>query len=174
MSCSPERTWTRSGSTRFTSSNTKATYGRSGWSIFTQAYSATAFASIEFRFSKALSTPPEVVRAPGFVRHRPGKSGEWWTSALAKEGQAIVSARDMGWGLRRRTSSGCLFTPFFTSKPVDVRTGLRLSICHGIVTAIAMDRRIKLSSKVSKDTTFHVFMPVAGESTQASAEMKPA
>ena len=61
-----------------------------------------------------------------------------------------------------------IFEPIFTTKPVRTGTGLGLSVAHGIV----LEHRGEISdeSQPGKGTTFHVWLPLALESTSAGAE----
>jgi PAS domain S-box-containing protein len=51
-----------------------------------------------------------------------------------------------------------LFTPFFTTKGVEAGSGLGLSICHDIVTALG--GRIAVESELGRGSTFRVLLPV--------------
>jgi two-component system NtrC family sensor kinase len=53
-----------------------------------------------------------------------------------------------------------LFVPFFTTKDVDVGTGLGLPVVHGIVTSHGGS--IEVSSKVGKGSSFEIQLPIAG------------
>ncbi|QRO02910.1 histidine kinase [Archangium violaceum] len=71
--------------------------------------------------------------------------------------RVLVEVSDTGCGI----SPGNLeriFSPFFTTKPVGVGTGLGLSVCHGIVTALGGD--ISVESEVGRGSTFRVSLPV--------------
>jgi PAS domain S-box-containing protein len=75
----------------------------------------------------------------------------------------VISVSDTGSGIpldvRQR-----MFTPFFTTKPVGVGTGLGLAISHRIVAS--MNGTITFDSEVGKGTTFHISLPIAGQSVQ--------
>jgi PAS domain S-box-containing protein len=68
-----------------------------------------------------------------------------------------VSVRDRGTGIAAEHLPR-LFDPFFTTKPVGHGTGLGLSVCHGIVTALG--GTITVDSKVGTGSTFTVDIPI--------------
>jgi signal transduction histidine kinase len=74
-----------------------------------------------------------------------------------------VEVRDTGTGIsvehQRR-----IFDPFFTTKPVGVGTGLGLSVCHRIITALGGE--IRVESEPGRGTSFLITLPVA-ESTSS-------
>ncbi|HEY2736250.1 MAG TPA: ATP-binding protein [Polyangiales bacterium] len=73
-------------------------------------------------------------------------------------GRAVVEVHDTGCGIPQELV-GQLFTPFVTTKPVGVGTGLGLWICHWIITAL--DGEISLDSHVGKGTSFRITLPAA-------------
>jgi CheY-like chemotaxis protein len=79
-------------------------------------------------------------------------------------GRVLVEIADTGPGIppevRRK-----LFTPFFTTKPPGVGTGLGLVICQRIVTGLGGE--ITVASEVGKGTAFRVMLPVATEEAVA-------
>jgi PAS domain S-box-containing protein len=56
-----------------------------------------------------------------------------------------------------------LFTPFFTTKPPGVGTGLGLTICHRIVAALG--GAITVTSELGRGTTFRITLPAAAGAT---------
>jgi len=76
-------------------------------------------------------------------------------------GHVTVEVRDTGAGispehLRR------VFDPFFTTKPVGVGTGLGLSVCHRIITALGAE--IRVESEPGRGTSFFITLAVAERS----------
>jgi signal transduction histidine kinase len=68
-----------------------------------------------------------------------------------------IVIEDTGMGMSRDVSRN-IFTPFFTTKPVGVGTGLGLPVAHGIV--VSHRGSIKIDSKPGKGTTCTVELPV--------------
>ncbi|HUL61121.1 MAG TPA: ATP-binding protein [Anaeromyxobacteraceae bacterium] len=85
-------------------------------------------------------------------------------------GRVIAEVRDTGCGIppehRKR-----IFDPFFTTKAIGVGTGLGLTICHGIVTALGGE--IEVESEVGKGSTFRVSLPAANTSGVAASASPP-
>ncbi|HEX8436522.1 sensor histidine kinase [Archangium sp.] len=73
------------------------------------------------------------------------------------DSRVIVEVSDTGCGIPPENLER-LFSPFFTTKPVGMGTGLGLSVCHSIVTALGGD--ISVESQVGRGTTFRVSLPV--------------
>ncbi|WP_375769518.1 ATP-binding protein [Archangium gephyra] len=79
-------------------------------------------------------------------------------------GHVTVAVRDTGAGiapehLRR------IFDPFFTTKPIGVGTGLGLSVCHRIITALGGE--IRVESEPGRGTCFFITLAVAERSGDA-------
>ena len=70
----------------------------------------------------------------------------------------VVEVRDTGGGIPQQNLSR-IFDPFFTTKAVGDGSGLGLSICHGIVTALG--GHINVESQLDQGTTFRVSLPMA-------------
>ncbi len=84
--------------------------------------------------------------------------------------RAVVEIHDTGEGIPEGMLSR-IFDPFFTSRPVGVGTGLGLSVCHGIVTALG--GRITARSAPGKGTTFLVSLPGARDASQRLRSITP-
>ncbi|HEX8435582.1 sensor histidine kinase [Archangium sp.] len=102
----------------------------------------------------------------------PGRVGEneiRVVARIAAPGQVLVEVRDTGSGISAE-HLGRIFDPFFTTKPVGVGTGLGLSVCHRIITALGGE--IRVESEEGRGTAFFITLPVAedaGTSEQSVA-----
>jgi PAS domain S-box-containing protein len=92
----------------------------------------------------------------------------------APDGRACVEISDTGAGIDPEIRAR-IFDPFFTTKPVGVGTGLGLSVCHGIVTALGGE--IQVESEPGKGSTFRVLLPPAppraGKGARAPRRPRP-
>jgi len=79
-------------------------------------------------------------------------------TALDAKGRIAISISDTGTGMSAEVLSH-LFTPFYTTKPVGVGSGLGLSICNRIAQALGGE--ITVESELGKGTTFRVYLPAA-------------
>ncbi len=80
------------------------------------------------------------------------------TIATQTRGREIVlSVRDSGNGIPEDIQ-GKIFLPFFTTKDVDMGTGLGLAVAHGIVKS--HHGRIKVASAEGRGAEFKVYLPL--------------
>jgi CheY-like chemotaxis protein len=85
--------------------------------------------------------------------------------------QVAIEVHDTGAGMPAAVLQK-LFTPFFTTKPVGVGTGIGLSICHRIISGLGGE--IQVESQVGKGTLFRVLLPAAPPTTRpAVSEVSP-
>lgn len=69
----------------------------------------------------------------------------------------IIHVKDTGTGMDKETVEK-LFTPFFTTKPVGVGTGLGLSVSYAILEA--HDAQVTVDSEIGVGTTFNLSFPI--------------
>jgi signal transduction histidine kinase len=87
---------------------------------------------------------------------------------LRRVGERVLAEiSDTGSGMSEETLRH-VFTPFFTTKPAGVGTGVGLAVCQRIVSALG--GQISVDSKVGFGSTFRVLLPTA---SVAGASPKP-
>ncbi|AGH45679.1 histidine kinase [Paraglaciecola psychrophila 170] len=84
-----------------------------------------------------------------------GKLSIWHTE---ENHRVIIHVKDTGCGMNEETISK-LFTPFFTTKPVGVGTGLGLSVSYVILEAHNV--QVTVDSEIGLGTTFNLSFPVS-------------
>ncbi len=72
-------------------------------------------------------------------------------------GEIVLSVRDSGKGIPEEIKDK-IFLPFFTTKDVDMGTGLGLAVVHGIVKS--HHGRIKVFSSAGRGAEFKVYLPL--------------
>jgi signal transduction histidine kinase/ActR/RegA family two-component response regulator len=87
------------------------------------------------------------------------------------QGRAVVEVSDSGAGIRPEDIPN-LFTPFFTTKPPGIGTGLGLPICQRIIAQ--MGGEIQVESEMGKGSTFRVLLPPAASSSDGRSMRVPA
>ncbi|WPB77020.1 ATP-binding protein [Archangium violaceum] len=83
---------------------------------------------------------------------------------LSAPERVTVEVRDTGAGISPENLRR-IFDPFFTTKPIGVGTGLGLSVCHRIITALGGE--IRVESEPGRGTCFFITLPVAESSGDA-------
>jgi CheY-like chemotaxis protein len=104
----------------------------------------------------------------------PQKSGHHQVSVRVRpdeKGRVVIEVSDTGCGMSPEVLKR-IFEPFFTTKPVGVGTGVGLSICLGIVTAVGGELRAE--SEVGAGSVFRVILPIAAEKMQEVVCLQPA
>lgn len=79
--------------------------------------------------------------------------GKLTISHSSAEDRIVIHVTDTGQGMSKETV-GQLFTPFFTTKPVGVGTGLGLSVSYAILEA--HNAQVTVDSEVGVGTTFNL------------------
>jgi signal transduction histidine kinase len=92
--------------------------------------------------------------------HAMEKGGRLTVATQARAEEAVLSIRDTGSGIPEEIRDK-IFLPFFTTKDVDMGTGLGLSVVHGIVKSHR--GRIKVVSDAGQGAEFRVYLPVKRE-----------
>jgi len=97
---------------------------------------------------------------------RPKDVNEIRIEARAHDGVVVVTVEDNGAGISPAHLSR-IFDPFFTTKPVGKGTGLGLTVCHSIVTALG--GTISADSEEGRGATFFLRLPVDAKASPRSA-----
>ena len=91
------------------------------------------------------------------------KGGVLTITASQNDDSLIIKVSDTGMGMDKNTLRQ-LFTPFFTTKPVGVGTGLGLSVSYAIIEA--HDARINVKSVEGEGSTFEmIFIKASAQYT---------
>lgn len=98
--------------------------------------------------------------------HEGRESGEIHLKCEASDGYAMISIDDNGCGMSAEMREH-IFDPFFTTRPSRHRTGLGLSVCHGIVEQHGGD--VIVQSEIGHGTSFRIRLPL----TQSTSPEKP-
>jgi two-component system, NtrC family, sensor kinase len=72
-------------------------------------------------------------------------------------GHVCVEVSDTGCGIAQENLTR-VFEPFFTTKPAGEGTGMGLSVCHSIITALGGELHVQ--SQVGQGTTFSLLLPI--------------
>ena len=83
---------------------------------------------------------------------------------------AEILVSDNGCGIKDKNLH-LIFDPYFTTKDPDKGTGLGLSVVHGIVKIHG--GHITVYSEINKGTTFHIYLPLAGQPSRMQTIRKP-
>ncbi len=93
-------------------------------------------------------------------------------TAVSPDGDVVIEVHDTGSGIEP-ADIGRVFTPFFTTKPFGIGTGLGLPICHRIV--VALGGRIMVESRPGEGSAFKVYLPPSpNQSTSPARSSRPA
>ncbi len=79
-------------------------------------------------------------------------------TATDATGAAVVEIRDSGPGIAPGALSR-VFDPFYTTKEIGAGTGLGLSVCHNLITALGGE--ITVTSELGHGAAFRVVLPAA-------------
>ncbi|SEK48017.1 His Kinase A (phospho-acceptor) domain-containing protein [Stigmatella aurantiaca] len=78
-----------------------------------------------------------------------------------------VEVSDTGCGIPQENLTR-VFEPFFTTKPVGEGTGMGLSVCHSIITALGGELHVQ--SQVGEGTTFSLLLPVMDDAHSGESQ----
>lgn len=135
------------------------------------AFITPRFADSGVQFKQVLSAVPPIIKGDASqitqilanlvinAIHAMPEGGNLTIKTCATKNFAQLIVQDTGIGMDQKTIEQ-IFLPFFTTKDVDMGTGLGLSVVHGIVSAHG--GAIDVASKKSRGTTFTLNFPVDG------------
>jgi signal transduction histidine kinase len=133
------------------------------------AFITPRFADSGVQFEKALSTVPPMVKGDAAqitqvlanlvinAIHAMPEGGKLAIKTGVTENTALLIVQDTGIGMDEKTIEQ-IFLPFFTTKDVDMGTGLGLCVVHGIVSAHG--GTIDVASKKGRGTVFTIHFPL--------------
>ena len=132
---------------------------------FFQARLSQQGIKVQTRLEKAL---PEVRADESQIRqivmnltinaiHAMDAGGVLSIATRSRGGEIVLCVRDTGKGIPEDIQDK-IFLPFFTTKDVDLGTGLGLSVVHGIVKSHR--GRIKVASAAGRGAEFKVYLPM--------------
>jgi len=84
--------------------------------------------------------------------------------------RVVIEIADTGVGMSNELMEH-IFTPFFSTRPAGVGTGLGLPICRRLVEDIGGELRV--TSREGKGSSFAILLPIAAEVAEAQPESKP-
>jgi signal transduction histidine kinase len=86
-----------------------------------------------------------------------GRRGEILVTCAAEGSDRVrISIKDNGQGISSENQK-LIFTPFFTTKPAGIGTGLGLSVCHGLIDT--MKGVLDFASTPGQGATFFIVLP---------------
>lgn len=100
-----------------------------------------------------------------------GKDNHIRLSARREADEVVIEVEDNGPGIEAEAMSR-IFDPFYTTKPVGLGTGLGLSVCKGIVTALG--GTIDVRTAPGQGACFRVALPLSAAHSAPSKSEPPA
>ncbi|ADO70723.1 sensor histidine kinase [Stigmatella aurantiaca] len=89
---------------------------------------------------------------------------------LSGPGRVQVEVSDTGCGIAQENLPR-IFEPFFTTKPAGEGTGMGLSVCHSIITALGGEFHVE--SELGRGSTFFILLPVMDDTQPDQTEAAP-
>jgi len=84
--------------------------------------------------------------------------------------KVLVEVEHTGCGLAP-SDEGRVFDPFFITQAVGMGTGLKLSVCHGIIASHGGE--LSVESELGKGTTFRVVLPMFARGARDGSQFAP-